>query len=132
MTIDAIYWKIDEPLMDIKMITGAGESKAVFESSNYFRKKRFLKMQGLDPIHPFYTLQQYAKKNSTNVIYSEDLSKYMRMSIYEVRQMLIRLSNEGFVVYDAADDKVILKDKLNYYLLANTGKTDYDIIELSR
>src|SRR5205823_11761810 len=115
--------------MDIKMITGAGESKALFESSNYFRKKRFLKVQGLDAVHPFYILQQYAKKNGSNVIYSEELSKSMRMSIYEVRQMLIRLSNEGFVIYDAADDKVVLKDKVDYYLLANSGKTDYDIIE---
>jgi hypothetical protein len=129
MIFDALYWKIDEPLMDIKMITGVGENKALFESANYFRKKRFLKVQGLSPVHPFYTLQQYAKKNNSNVVYTLDLAKSMRMSEYEVRQMLITLSNEGYVIYDATDDKALLKDKLNYYLLANSGKTDYDIIE---
>jgi hypothetical protein len=129
MTFDALYWKIDEPLMDIKMITGVGENKALFESENYFRKKRFLKVQGLANEHPFYTLQQYAKKTGSDVIYTEDLSKYLHMSAYEVRQMLINLSNEGYIVYSAVDDKAVIKDKLNYYLLANSGKTDYDIIE---
>jgi hypothetical protein len=129
MIFDALYWKIDEPLMDIKMITGAGENKALFESANYFRKKRFLKVQGLSPIHPFYTIQQFAKKNNSNVVYTLDLAKSMRMSEYEVRQLLINLSNEGYLIYDATDDKAIIKDKLNYYLLANSGKTDYDIIE---
>jgi hypothetical protein len=129
MTFDALYWKIDEPLMDIKMITGVGENKASFESENYFRKKRFLKVQGLSNEHPFYTLQQYSKKMRTEVIYTEELAKYLHMSVYEVRQMLITLSNEGYIVYSAVDDKAVIKDKLNYYLLANSGKTDYDIIE---
>jgi hypothetical protein len=128
MTFDGLYWKIDSPMINIKMLSGAGESKANFESENYFRRNRFLKIQGLSEQHPFYVLQQYGKKNNTNVIYTEDLAKYLHKSVFEVRQMLINLSNDGYIIYDAADDKVVLKDKINYYLLANTGKTDYDII----
>src|SRR5258708_33760814 len=52
----------------------------------------------------------------------------MRMHESEVRNMLINFSNQGFLAYDADEDKALIKDRLYYYLLANTGKTDYDVI----
>jgi hypothetical protein len=129
MYFDGLYWKIDEPLINLKMISGTGESKATFESSNYFRQHRFLRLQGLSEIHPLFSIKQYATKHDTKIIYTEDLAKEMRMPDSEIRSLLIRLSNEGFVTYDANDDKITVKDKLYYYLLANTGKTDYDVIQ---
>ncbi len=129
MYFDGLYWKIDEPIINFKMISGTGESKATFESSNYFRKFRFLRLQGLSDTHPLYTIKQYAEKHGSKTVYVEDLAKEMRMPDSEIRTMLIRLSNEGFVSYDSGDDKVLIKDKLYYYLLANTGKTDYDVIQ---
>lgn len=130
MYFDALYWKIDEPLADLKMISGAGESKATFESSNYFRKGRFLKLQGLSEVHPLYRIQQFAKKNLSAVVYTADLAAYMHLPESEVRNMLINFSNQGFLSYDGKEDKALIKDRLNYYLLANVGKTDYDVIEL--
>ncbi|MCX6292316.1 MAG: hypothetical protein NT126_11210 [Bacteroidetes bacterium] len=129
MYFDALYWKIDDPLIDLKMISGAGESKALFESSNYFRRGKFLKLQGISEVHPLYTIQQFAEKNQTKVVYTEDLAKYMHLPASEARNMLINFSNQGFVSYDADDDKAIIKDRLTYYLLSNTGKTDYDVIQ---
>ncbi len=126
---DGLYWKIDDPIIDMKMISGAGESKAVFESSNFFRKNRFLKLQGLSETHPMFSVKQYCERHDTKVVYTTELAKEMRMPATEVRQILIALSNQGFVTYDASDDKAVVKDRLNYYLLANTGKTDYDVIQ---
>jgi hypothetical protein len=126
---DGLYWKIDDPIIDMKMISGAGESKAVFESSNFFRKNRFLKLQGLNDTHPMYSVKQYCERHGSKVVYTEELAKEMHMAAAEVRQMLITLSNQGFVTYDAADDKAVVKDRLYYYLLANSGKTDYDVIQ---
>lgn len=37
MYFDAMVWKIDDPLIDMKMISGEGEVKLVFESANFFR-----------------------------------------------------------------------------------------------
>jgi hypothetical protein len=126
---DALYWKIDDPIIDMKMISGVGESKAVFESSNFFRKNRFLKLQGLSEVHPMFSVKQYCERHATKVVYTEELAKEMRMAAPEVRQMLITLSNQGFVTYDPSEDKAVVKDRLNYYLLANSGKTDYDVIQ---
>jgi hypothetical protein len=129
MYFDGFYWKIDEPLIDLKMISGAGESKATFESSNYFRKGRFLKLQGLSDIHPLYRIQQFSVQNHSRIVYTQDLAKYLRLPESETRNMLINFSNQGFLAYDAAEDKALIKDRLDYYLLANVGKTDYDVIQ---
>jgi hypothetical protein len=130
MYFDGLYWKIDEPIINMKMISGTGESKATFESGNFFRKLRFLRLQGLSTTHPLFTIKQFVEKNGGNkTIYTEDLAKYMKLPPSEVRTMLIRLSNEGFIAYDGTEDKSLVKDRLYYYLLANIGKTDYDVIQ---
>ena len=129
MYYDGLYWKIDDPLIDLKMISGAGESKATFESSNYFRKNRFLKLQGLSDVHPLFTIKQFAQSQGNNIVYTEDLAKYMRLAPSEVRTMLINFSNGGFVSYDSKEDRAIIKDRLYYYLQANVGKTDYDVLQ---
>ena len=129
MYFDGLYWKIDEPIINMKMISGTGESKANFESSNYFRKQRFFRLQGLSSQHPLSSIKQFAEKTGGKVIYTEDLAKYMKLSPSEVRLMLIQLSSDGFVAYDATEDNALVKDRLYYYLLANQGKTDYDVIQ---
>lgn len=129
MFFDGLYWKIDEPIINMKMISGQGESKATFESSNYFRKLRFLRLQGLSQVHPLFTLKEYSIKHDTKVIYTEDLAKEMKLPDSEVRSMFIRFSDEGLITYDASEDKAIIKDRLFYYLLANVGKTDYDVLQ---
>src|SRR5205085_12616390 len=63
MYFDGLYWKIDEPIINMKMISGTGESKATFESSNYFRKQRFFRMQGLSTTHPLSAIKQFVDKN---------------------------------------------------------------------
>ncbi len=129
MYFDGLYWKIDEPLIDLKMISGAGESKALFESANYFRQGKFLRLQGISSVHPLYTIKQFADKNQTKTVYSEDLAKFMHLPVSEIRNMLINFSNQGFVSYDPDEDNALIKDRLYYYLLANIGKTDYDVIQ---
>lgn len=129
MYFDALYWKIDEPIMNMKMISGVGESKATFESSNYFRLQRFLKLQGLNDVHPFLKVRQFAAKQGSQFINTEDLAKDMHLPVSEVRIMLMTFANQGFVMYDAANDRAVIKDRLNTYLLANSGKIDYDVIQ---
>lgn len=126
---DALYWKIDQPLMNMKMISGEGESQANFESSNYFKKQRFELLQGLSETHPMYLIKKYCESHDTRIMYAEDLAKEMRLSMGEIRSLLISYANYGFLTYDSKDDKVLVKDRLIYYVLANAGKSDYDVIQ---
>ncbi len=129
MYVDAIYWKIDDPLMELKMLTGAGESKMVLESSKLYTDERFQKIQGLADVSPLFTLKQYAEKNNRD-IYSPDLAKALRTSEQQARALLIFLANKGFVAYDFDEDKATVSDKLYYYLSARSNKTDFDKIEI--
>lgn len=129
MYFDGMYWKIDNPIIEMKMISGEGESKATFESSNYFRKLRFLRLQGLSQVHPLFTIKEFCQKHDTKEIYTQDLAKEMKLPESEIRSMFIRFADEGLLTYDGTEDKAHVKDRLYYFLLANVGKTDYDVLE---
>ncbi|MFM9027236.1 MAG: hypothetical protein ACKOQ6_04515, partial [Bacteroidota bacterium] len=125
---DGLYWKTDQPVIDMKMISGAGQSKAVFESANYFRKSKFEQMQGISDVHPLFVFKSYCENHGTREIYTEDLARDMRVPVSEVRNLLLRFSDLGFLAYDSKADKAFVKDKVYYYLQSNVGKSDYDVI----
>ncbi|PCH93298.1 MAG: hypothetical protein COB85_07350, partial [Bacteroidetes bacterium] len=59
MNFEALYWDIDHPRMEFKRLKGIGsESKADFESTDYYRKNRYERIQGMDPVHPLVELRQ--------------------------------------------------------------------------
>ncbi|MBK5284143.1 MAG: hypothetical protein JJE25_01965, partial [Bacteroidia bacterium] len=71
MLFDAIYWKVDDPLMDMKMITGKSESRLVLESADFYRENRFNKIQATSDISPLATIKQFAQKQQSKIIYPE-------------------------------------------------------------
>lgn len=129
MYVDAIYWKIDDPLMELKMLSGQGESKMVLESSNLYTDERYQKIQGISDVSPLFTIKQYVEKNG-RIIFVPDFAKYLRVSEQQARSLIIYLANKGFVSYDFETDEASLNEKLYYYLAARSNKTDYDKIEI--
>lgn len=129
MYVDAIYWKIDDPVMDFKMLSGQGESKMVLESFNLYTDERYQKLQGMADVSPLYTVREYANKNGRE-IYSPDFARYLKTSEQQARSLMIFLANKGFVSYDFETDVGTINDKLHYYLAARSNKTDYDKIEI--
>lgn len=130
LEFEQLVWKVTDPLMDLKMITGAGENKLRFESVNYFSRQRFDKIQGISEVHPLFTIKQFCEKFNTRVVHTNDLAQYMKLTENTVRNLLIDLSALGFLSYDADDDRAIVKDKVFYYLSARSGKVDYDEIKI--
>lgn len=130
MYVDALYWKIDDPVIELRMITGAGESKMLLESANLYTDERYQQIQGIADQSPLFSIKQYAEKSNRD-IYSQDLAAYLRVSEQQARSLLIFLANKGFVSYNFEEDKANVNDKLYYYLAARSNKTDYDKIEFS-
>ncbi|CAN5504147.1 hypothetical protein BH11BAC2_BH11BAC2_10190 [soil metagenome] len=129
MYVDGIYWRTDDPLMELKMLSGAGESKMTFESNNLYTDERFQKIQGIADLNPLFVVKQFAEKNG-RLIYSPELAKSMHVSEQQARSLLMFLANRGFVSYDYESDEAQINDKLYYYLSARSNKTDYDKIEI--
>lgn len=129
MYVDAIYWKIDDPVMEMKMLSGQGESKMVLESSNLYTDERYQKIQGIADVSPLFTIKQYVEKNS-RIIYVVDFARHLRVSDQQARSLIIYLANKGFLSYDFETDEATINEKLYYYLAARSNKTDYDKIEI--
>ena len=133
MNFEALYWDIDHPRMEFKRLRGIGsESKANFESTDYYRKNRYDKIQGMAPVHPLVELRQFSKKNAdTREFWTYELSNFLRAPIEDVRQSIMHLANMGFIDYNYAEDRSYIKDKTFEYLLDNAGRRDYDVIKFN-
>jgi len=129
MYFDGIIWKVDDPIMDLKILTAAGEHKLSFESSNFFRQDRILQLQGIASQNPLSVVKQFAEKNQVTQVYTQDFARAIKQSDEQARRLLITLSNQGFLTFDYAADKAIIKEKLYFYLNALTNKVDYDVIQ---
>jgi hypothetical protein len=123
MYFEALYWKMDEPKMELKMLKGSGsESSAVFESDNYYSAHRYDRLRGLDEIHPLQRLRDITREYGTNVLTVDDVVRKMRIAKEQVQAMLINFANKGFVIYDIDNDIVVVKDRVHHYVNAKIGK----------
>ncbi|MCB9447797.1 MAG: 50S ribosomal protein L11 methyltransferase [Flavobacteriales bacterium] len=130
MYFDALYWKIDDPLMDFRSLKGSTKDDATFESSNYYKEAHFDKLRGIDNVHPLIYIKKYVD-NYGDVVHVQTLSEMMHMATSQVKAMLIRLSIEGFLIYNFDDESAVVKDKLYRYLNAKAKKVDYDVMQFN-
>ncbi len=130
MYFEALYWKMDEPKMDIRMIRGLGsEGAALFESNNYFSEYRFDRIQGIDEVSPLTLLRNYSRQIYSREFHLTEIAGHMRLSHNQTKVMLINLARQGFIWYDLNYDRVVVKDKLIHYINAKAERTDYDVIQ---
>ncbi|GIV34304.1 MAG: hypothetical protein KatS3mg031_1839 [Chitinophagales bacterium] len=131
---DAIVWKVDEPYVNIKMMSGAGKAAAIFTSNNFFRYGELQKFQGVMDFNPISTIFTYATKNQTREILAEDLAKKMNPNYSEatIRGLLYKMVEEGFIFYDEDRGLITVLDKVFNYIAANRPKDpiDYDVIQI--
>ncbi|MCK4664051.1 MAG: hypothetical protein KAT68_14380 [Bacteroidales bacterium] len=129
MDFELLRWKIDDPNIDFTMLRGSAINQATFESFNFFSASRYYKFQGMDDVHIYIILRNFAKKYDTEEFTGLELADYMKKSLHSVRQMLIRLSYMGIVDYFSTIDIVRIKQRLYDYLDAVVGEKDYDVLD---
>ncbi len=126
--VEAAYWNMNEDVMDFDMIIGMNKRPALFTSNNRYSLYHFEKIRGMDAQHPLSNLKRYVQQNISDVIYILDYAKFLKLPYEQVKLQLLGLAHEGFVIYDSENDRVIVKDRAQFYLDARTGKVDYDVI----
>ncbi|MBL0049881.1 MAG: hypothetical protein IPP32_17500 [Bacteroidetes bacterium] len=133
MYFEALYWRMDEPKIELKNIKGSAESSALFESSAFFRAARFERLQGMDDVNPLYRIRQFVmKQNAGGKEFDPvSLSRFMQLSPDQVKPMLMILANGGFLTYNVDLDKVVVKDRLFDYIRNSEKKRDYDVIQFN-
>jgi hypothetical protein len=129
MYFEALTWKLDKPTMDFEKIKSiTPESKAVFESNEYYSENRFERLKGIDEVNPLIIIKNLVRNIPSGQFYAEDLSNSMGISIDQVRAIIITLAGKGFLDYNPKTELVTVKDKLYKYIDSKGGRRDYDVI----
>ncbi|MBP8848919.1 MAG: hypothetical protein KBG80_00035 [Breznakibacter sp.] len=131
LDVEVIHWRISEPFMNLRGITGAAQNQAFFESLSYYREEYFDQLQGLDREHPLQGLKKCSAFYGDLPFTVEEYAYFMKLPVNQIRQQIILLSFNGFVGYNAETDVIEVKDRLSDYLLFRTGKKDYDVIKFN-
>ncbi|MDR2929030.1 MAG: hypothetical protein LBV41_12655 [Cytophagaceae bacterium] len=130
VSIDAelIRWKVDAPEIEIRMIAGAADNYAFFESNGYFREEFYNQLQGMDAIHPLQGLLNCANALRSDKFTAHNYARFLGMPESSIRQQIIGLSFHGFVGYNVNTDTIEIRERLRDYLLFRAGRKDYDVI----
>jgi len=130
MYFEALYWKQGDPVVEMGNLQGSTQTRASFESFDYFKRKRYDAMLGIDPVHPLVRIRDY-QKQSGDVFSAKEFSVFTRLQMSQVVPMLIDLANKGYIDYDVETETVRVKDRLKEHILASAGKRDYDVIQFN-
>ena len=131
MYFEALYWDMDDPLIELRHLEGSSDKSAKFESEQYFKEYIFDRLQGIDRIHPLVGIRSCARQLEQDELYASEVAKYMKLPITQIRPMLMKLATLGYVYYDFDDDRILIKEKLHHYVRAKAQQEDYDVIKFS-
>lgn len=128
MTFDQLIWKRNDSIMYFTMPRASAIGNANFESVNFFNKRNYERLQGIDLQHPLILV-----RNFKNYFYGDnlpviDFANYCKKNVSEIRHVLLELALRGYIFYDFENDYFRIREKLVNTLQANTGRIDYDII----
>ena len=132
MYCGALYWNIDEPNVEFRNTRNIGDAKeAVFESNDFFSELRYMRLQGLEDMHPLVRLSRYSREVGSREFSIKEYASHIRISQSNVKSQLISLSYYGFLSIDLAEEKVILNDRLFHYTGAYAGNNDFDVMQIT-
>ncbi len=129
---DAIFWNMDSSILNLKILSGAGQKPGIYESVNYFQKELIRKTQGFASYEPLSVLKRLYEKTQSRDINATDLARALDPNLKEgeLKSLLYSLVEGGFILYNEDLGVVTVKDKAINYVLANAKKIDYDLIHI--
>jgi hypothetical protein len=130
MYFEVLTWKQGDPLVQMGNLPGSAQTRASFESFDYYRDKRYMGMIGVDAVHPLVRVNDFAKKNG-DLFQVQDFAVHARMQKQNVVPMMIDLANKGYVEFDAEGEMVRVLPRLRQHILNNAGKQDYDALQIN-
>lgn len=128
MDFEALYWNLDEPLIELTTLIGGTKSDAHFESENFFKLQRYMAIQGMDDVNPLYQIKKLSEKLDTNRITVRQFMNYTRISEEQAINMLLYLTTGGFINFDYENKIFEVREKLINYVKATAGRVDYDVL----
>lgn len=127
---DALTWKVKDDRIIFTQAIGSSSDSATFFSDNYFRQRMYDKLSGFGDPDPLRLILMYCEKNNTRTFTIQEMAKWFKDDVNDIRILLTRLSIEGFVNYNSDNEKAEVKQRFLNFIGARYGKNDYDVIEI--
>ncbi len=132
MYFETMNWKLNDSIIRMEKIKGLNtESRATFESNNFYSEKRFDRIAGISDDHPLVIIRNFCRNNSSRQFFVYELAEHMKLSQDQIRLLLINLAANGYLNYDSTQDFIEIKDKLFQHVDAKNKKIDYDVIRFN-
>ena len=131
MNFDRLLWQIDQDKIFLTKRRGAAIGNAVYTSSNFYNLLEFERIMMRDDFHPLLAIRNYAGKIGSETFTGEGFARFLKYDTYQIKQMLMFLSVDGFIFYDSDEDEAIIKQKLYDFIDSRLGKIDYDVIKFN-
>lgn len=130
MYMPKMVWKTDskELLMSYEVGTSQEQRIATFESINYFDAQLFDRLQGMDRLHPLVAIYNYCYENAVYTMPEGKLASALHKTVEQIKPLFLELSNYGFINYDTEAKMITVNQKLDNFVLAKSGKKDFDNI----
>ncbi|MBL55581.1 MAG: hypothetical protein CMP61_00195 [Flavobacteriales bacterium] len=132
MEIEWLKWQIDKDYMDFLTIPGSSSGIMRLESNSFFSNDKFMQMQGLQSVHPLYSIKKFVMDENfeERTFKDADLANYIRKDYQSVQRLCVRLAAKGFLIYNIEEGIVTVQDRLFEWMNAKSKKGDYDNIEI--
>lgn len=127
---DMLFWKVKEDKIIFTQSRGTSSDSAVFFSDNYFRQRLYDKLGGFSQPDPLHLIKTYCDKYQTTSFTVQEMAKWFKDDVDDIRLILTRLSIEGFVNYNPDNEKAEVKKRFLNFIGARYGRNDYDVIEI--
>jgi len=129
MGFDRLLWKTDDTKIYLTKRRGAAIGNATFTSSNFYNLIEFERIMMRDDFHPLLVIRNFSKRIGSEEFFGEELARFLGYDDYQIKQMLMFLSVDGFIFYNTDEDRVKIKKKLYDFIEARFGNIDYDVIK---
>ena len=130
MFASACEWNTEQDEMTFQQARGLqSQSVSHAESSAFFDRKAYDKLQGIDNENPLAALFRY--KNEFNIdreVKLGFLSAYLKKPPEQVAAQLLKLAALGYLIYDAKQEIAWLTRRFDAVMGARSGKSDFDVI----
>lgn len=127
--VDQVIWKINEPIIKMRMTLNSVES-AKFFSGDFYQEGRFDKVQGILEYNPLKEIKLYAERINSYRMTLKGLAEYFGIRKSNMKRMLVNLHQKGFLEFKESSGEVIIRDKLIHYVKAKKNLKDYDNLNL--
>jgi hypothetical protein len=125
---EALYWKVDEPVIDFAPLYGSSITDARISSYNYFVPAEYDALQGMGNKNPLYPISELALRKDTMILPVADVASYMGYITEEAIPLFYELTTMGLIFYDNESGMITVKPKLKDFTEARAKKRDYDPI----